>query len=76
MLSFPQQNNLDDRLKHPNKGIVMAAAKLFLLYTKDMDALKKDIHTRLKGLYMNCYSYRDRIYYRLMLLLTTVKTHE
>eukprot|EP00794_Sanderia_malayensis_P017499 gene17499-19249_t len=46
---FSLMNQLDDRLKHSNKGVMMAAAKLFLLYTKNIEALRNDVYLRLKG---------------------------
>ena len=42
-------NSLDDRLKHPNKGIVLATSKLFLVYTNNLDSLKTDMYKRLIG---------------------------
>ena len=34
-------NLLDDRLKHSNKAVVMAAVKLLLHLTRDMDWIKR-----------------------------------
>ena len=47
---WPHQNILDDRLKHANASVVMAAAHLFLQYTANMDAqFVHDVCTRIKG---------------------------
>ena len=42
-------NILDDRLKHANSGVVLAAAKLFLNFTRNMDQeLVQEVYERLK----------------------------
>lgn len=41
-------NVLDDRLKDANSGVVMAAAKLFLHLTRNMEEMHEDVYERLK----------------------------
>jgi AP-4 complex subunit beta-1 len=46
---FDILNVLDDRLKHANSGVVLAAGKLFLHFTRDMDSdVLDDVYMRLK----------------------------
>ena len=46
---FDILNVLDDRLKHPNSGVVLAAAQLFLHFTRNLDdEIKEDVYARLK----------------------------
>jgi len=46
---FDILNILDDRLKHSNTGVLLAAAKLFLHFTRDMPEVQADVFQRLKG---------------------------
>lgn len=41
-------NILEGRLKHANSGVVLAATKLFLYLTRNMDDMHEDIYERLK----------------------------
>jgi AP-4 complex subunit beta-1 len=41
-------NLLDDRLKNANSGVVMAAMKLFLHFTRNMDGMLEDVMDRIK----------------------------
>ncbi|XP_057304305.1 uncharacterized protein LOC130641504 isoform X2 [Hydractinia symbiolongicarpus] len=41
-------NLLDDRLKHANKGVVMATINIFLQFTKKLDFIRNDIYKRIK----------------------------
>lgn len=41
-------NVLDDRLKDANSGVVMAAAKLFLHLTRNMEDMQEDVFDRIK----------------------------
>lgn len=41
---------MDDRLKHVNSGVVLAAAQLFLSLTMEMEELHEDINERMKSL--------------------------
>ncbi|XP_062518423.1 uncharacterized protein LOC134193605 isoform X2 [Corticium candelabrum] len=45
---FDILNVLDDRLKHVNSGVVLAAAQLFLSLTMEMEELHEDINERMK----------------------------
>lgn len=45
---FDMLNILDDRLKHSNTGVVLAAAKLFLHFTQGMPDVQADVYGRLK----------------------------
>ena len=45
---FDILNVLDDRLKDANSGVVMAAAKLFLHLTRNMEEMRDDVYERLK----------------------------
>ncbi len=47
--TFDILNILDERLKNTNSGVVLSAAKLFLILTKDMPDIQEDIYDRLKG---------------------------
>jgi len=43
-----QQNILDDRLKHPNAGVVLGVIKLFLKYTQNMPEVYLQVFLRVK----------------------------
>lgn len=45
---FTIMNLLDGRLQHANAGVVLAAAKLFLYFTRNMDSIRDDVYQRLK----------------------------
>lgn len=45
---FDILNILELRLKHANSGVVLAAAKLFLYLTRNMDDMHEDVYERLK----------------------------
>eukprot|EP00041_Stephanoeca_diplocostata_P036376 m.1324797 g.1324797 ORF g.1324797 m.1324797 type:complete len:805 (-) comp24852_c4_seq1:147-2561(-) len=41
-------NVIDDRLKDANSGVVMAAARMFLHLTRNMEDMKEDVYDRIK----------------------------
>ncbi|KCV72604.1 hypothetical protein H696_00188 [Fonticula alba] len=45
---FDVLNVIDGNLKHTNSGVVLACAKLFILYTENFPELHADVSTRLK----------------------------
>eukprot|EP00051_Salpingoeca_urceolata_P034243 m.24156 g.24156 ORF g.24156 m.24156 type:complete len:752 (-) comp7406_c0_seq1:68-2323(-) len=45
---FDILNILDERLKHSNSGVVMAAAKLFIKFTRSMPDVQADVFERVK----------------------------
>lgn len=46
---FVRQSILDDRLKHPNCGVVLGTVRLFIRLTQDMPQLHDDVYARIHG---------------------------
>ncbi len=47
--TFDVMNLLEERLKHSNSAVVLAAVKVFLNLTQDMPAVHSQVYTRLKA---------------------------
>ena len=72
---FDILNILDTRLKHSNSGVVLAATKLFLHFTRNMPDIQQDIFERLKTplitlMSQNCAEVAFSVLHHIQLLLT------
>ena len=59
LLTSLSQNVLDERLKHANSAVALAAIRLFLHLTADMPQLQEEVYQRIRseGYIYNVYNY-------------------